>query len=284
MMNWKKIGIGNLVLISRVSDKACQWFSRSLDKANRFLTNSDALKPFWVLAPIVLFTALLCITFGHVLAACECNGGGTCYNVTDDVSFDAVPWQALSPGDTVRIQYRTTPYQGNITINDSGTEENPITICGVPDAEGNQPTIQGTTNSPVILLDYVVSHFQIRGLCIAGGRRGVQINSYNGNPSVNIIIADNIIENNGDTASNGDNHGGGIEAHGDNIFFNNNIIQNNYAGNGGGVWISGSNNRIENNTGYYDHGGGLYVIGSATISGNIIQGNRIGDFDNIPRS
>jgi hypothetical protein len=52
-------------------------------------------------------------------------------------------WTTLQPGDTVFIHYREEPYREHILLCQSGTPENPITIQGVPDENGNLPVISG---------------------------------------------------------------------------------------------------------------------------------------------
>src|SRR3982751_2505375 len=54
-----------------------------------------------------------------------------------------VPWEALNPGDTVRIFWRDAPYNEKIVINRSGTEKKPIRIVGVPGPTGKRPIIDG---------------------------------------------------------------------------------------------------------------------------------------------
>ncbi len=63
--------------------------------------------------------------------------GQTYTNLSD------VPWNDLSAGDTVRIFYRNTPYNEKILIRSGGTPTNPLRICGVPNAEGKRPVIDG---------------------------------------------------------------------------------------------------------------------------------------------
>lgn len=91
---------------------------------------------------------------------CDCNGGGTCYDIYTEADFDQVPWvstfndqgeavSGLSAGDTVRIHYKETPYRKIIGLNNKGTAEQPITICGVKGPNGELPTISGQNATPV---------------------------------------------------------------------------------------------------------------------------------------
>jgi hypothetical protein len=54
-----------------------------------------------------------------------------------------VPWEALDPGDTVRIFWRPTPYNEKFVINRPGTAAKPIRIVGMPGPAGQRPTIDG---------------------------------------------------------------------------------------------------------------------------------------------
>ncbi|MCM2270910.1 MAG: putative Ig domain-containing protein [Thermoanaerobaculia bacterium] len=63
-----------------------------------------------------------------------------------------VPWATLEPGDTVLIHWRSTPYREKWVIARQGTAAAPITVRGVPAADGTLPVIDGsgaTTPSPL---------------------------------------------------------------------------------------------------------------------------------------
>jgi hypothetical protein len=63
-----------------------------------------------------------------------------------------VPWEALRPGDTVRIHWRAQPYHEKWVLCFRGTQEQPITISGVPGPKGQLPVIDGqdATKRPVL--------------------------------------------------------------------------------------------------------------------------------------
>jgi hypothetical protein len=68
------------------------------------------------------------------------------YEVGPERPFEAVgavPWEALEPGDTVRIHYRPEPYREKWVICRAGTQQRPITVRGVPGPEGQLPIIDG---------------------------------------------------------------------------------------------------------------------------------------------
>lgn len=54
-----------------------------------------------------------------------------------------VPWEALAPGDTVRIFWRPTPYNEKFVINRSGAAGKPIRIVGMAGPAGQRPIIDG---------------------------------------------------------------------------------------------------------------------------------------------
>jgi len=54
-----------------------------------------------------------------------------------------VPWHTLAAGDTVFIHWRERPYRHKWVIAGRGTPERPITVRGVPGAEGQLPKIDG---------------------------------------------------------------------------------------------------------------------------------------------
>jgi len=84
---------------------------------------------------------------------CTHVGSGTAYDVGDGQAYPTigdVPWHALGPGDTVRIHYREAPYHEKILISNSGSEGQPIRVCGVAGPSGELPVIDGAdaTTSP----------------------------------------------------------------------------------------------------------------------------------------
>jgi hypothetical protein len=80
------------------------------------------------------------------LAACAASGKGTDYQVGPGKAYttlDAVPWESLKAGDTVRIFYSSTPYKGKFAIFGQGTASAPIRVCGVRGANNERPIIEG---------------------------------------------------------------------------------------------------------------------------------------------
>lgn len=58
-------------------------------------------------------------------------------------SIAQVPWATLQAGDTVLIHWRATPYKEKWVICRQGTAEQPITIRGIPNQNGELPIIDG---------------------------------------------------------------------------------------------------------------------------------------------
>ncbi|MBN1210443.1 MAG: polysaccharide-degrading enzyme [Myxococcaceae bacterium] len=152
------------------------------------------------------------------------------YRVGPGQSYAAigeVPWESLGPGDTVLIHARPTPYAEKWVIGRSGTQAAPITVRGVPDAQGNLPIIHGEgattrsqlnywgeergiikiggSNSP---LDTLPSHIVIEGLHLRRargsftGRNGAS--TYQDNASgiyiekgAHLVIRDCVLEDSG---------------------------------------------------------------------------------------
>ena len=92
---------------------------------------------------------------GFALPACQ-PGSGRTYDVGPGQAIQkvgGVPWPRLRPGDTVRIHHRPEPYREKILLSASGTADAPIRVCGVPDASGRLPVIDGSdaTTDPAML-------------------------------------------------------------------------------------------------------------------------------------
>ena len=96
----------------------------------------------------------------NIPLACVPSTNGTTYNVGPSAgqlpSIGSVPWENLVPGDTVRIFWRSTPYNEKFLINSTGgTALKPIRVCGVPDpATGSKPTIDGRNATTRATLAY----------------------------------------------------------------------------------------------------------------------------------
>jgi len=146
--------------------------------------------------------------------------------------------------------------------------------------ETNETIIKGTNVSPSIsvYMDAVISgSLIISGFTISNGQRGIELSGGWSGFLDNIVIENNIIENNGTQDT---ERGGGIGLEGKNVTIQNNIIRNNKAGRGAAIGVTDNltnfliaENRIENNTGYADHAGGVSICGTGTFTRNIFDGN-----------
>ena len=88
---------------------------------------------------------------------CTAVGSGKTYEVGPSRAFpdlNRVPWSALKAGDTVRVHNddvtgsSPTTYHQNVLLSTSGNAAQPLRICGVPDAQGVKPIIDGEDASP----------------------------------------------------------------------------------------------------------------------------------------
>ena len=77
-----------------------------------------------------------------------------------------VPWASLQPGDTVLIYWRPTPYKEKWVICRQGTSGQPITIRGVPNANGDLPVIDGNGATTPSNLNF---WSEVRGVIKIGG-------------------------------------------------------------------------------------------------------------------
>jgi hypothetical protein len=168
---------------------------------------------------------------------------GTVYEVGPGrtyASIGAVPWERLGAGDRVRIHARTAPYREKILLSNAGTAAAPISVCGVGDAQGRRPVIDGkqATTRP-----------GMRSLFQATQRRGVitvtldQSDSWGQKPQYVIIeglevrganTGSTFTDDAGNTAPYPDNAAGIYVERGEHITIRNCLITKN----GNGVFVA----------------------------------------------
>lgn len=68
--------------------------------------------------------------------------------------LDQVSWETLTPGDCVKIHWKSTPYRGKWVLCRRGTSAQPITISGIPGPNGQLPVIDGRNAISRPSLDY----------------------------------------------------------------------------------------------------------------------------------
>lgn len=81
-------------------------------------------------------------------------------------TIGSVPLNSLSPGDQVLVHAKPTPCFEKFAINSEGTAQAPITIRGIPDANGDLPIIDGNGAVTPLNQDY---WNEVRNLIKIGG-------------------------------------------------------------------------------------------------------------------
>ena len=185
--------------------------------------------------------------------------------------------------EALQISQKKVQLLGGFSGNGNFTSANP---------QANTTIIKGTKSAPCISVysDKKISGtLIISGFTIRDGLRGIKLSDeWPGGFLDNITIENNIIENNGtkEKVEYGLQRGGGISLEGNNVTIQNNVFRNNLSGRGAAIGTTGSNdrpplnflitdNRFENNKGYDDHAGGVWVNGTGTITRNVFDGNVI---------
>src|SRR6185436_809071 len=69
-------------------------------------------------------------------------------------AIGAVPWESLQAGDSVLIHWRTNSYHEKWVICRQGTLASPITVRGVPGANGELPVLDGNGATTRSALNY----------------------------------------------------------------------------------------------------------------------------------
>ena len=179
--------------------------------------------------------------------------------------------------EAVQITQKKVQLLGGFAGNGDFTSANP---------QANVTIIAGTSVAPCIKVHIdapaISGSLKISGFTIRNGQRGIELSDgWPAGTLDNIIIENNIIENNGVQGTS--QHGGGISIEGKNITIQNNIIRNNKSGRGAAIGRTHdlinfliADNKIESNTGYDDHGGGVIIDGTGTITRNVFDGNIAG--------
>lgn len=187
----------------------------------------------------------------------------------------------------------------------AGTYAEPVVFAGVQDlrliggfaaggdfsardSQANETVLMGTSESSVVSIT-ASSNIHVEGFRLTGGGGSTDTyNWYGGGvhidyDSTDVAIVGNRIDSN--AVDQGDDPGatlgGGIASYGSRVSIVGNVIENNRAGRGSGISAQGSTtiqgNTVNNNVSVGDHGGGLYVYGEASILGNHIEGNSVGE-------
>jgi hypothetical protein len=165
------------------------------------------------------------------------------------VNVGDVAWETLQAGDTVYIHARPTPYYEKWVLNRVGTANSPITVRGVPDANGALPIIHGEGATTRTQLDYWNEE---RGILKIGGSN----KPADGTPSY--IMVENLHFRRA--------RGG----------FSGRSGASTYEDNASGIFVEKGNHITVRNCILEDSGNGLFVASATTdmvIEGNYIFGN-----------
>jgi len=156
------------------------------------------------------------------------------------------------------------------------------TVSGDFSSRSDDPAatwIEGVRTAPVVrLTDSPAS--SLDGFRITGGQHGVLVDD-EAWPSLvaDVVISRNLVEGNGVVSE----PGGGIHALGLRLRVVGNTVRANVGANGAGLFLHHCSevlvdgNTVESNLGHNDHGGGLVLNGSGTVSRNVFRNNRIGE-------
>lgn len=219
----------------------------------------------------IRWVIVLAVSFPSFLSADE-------FHVGLDQSYAGigdVPWESLLAGDTVFIHAKPTPYLEKWVINRVGTANEPITVRGVADENGNLPIIHGEGAKTRSQLNYWNEE---RGILKIGGSNSPA----DGTPT-NIVVenlhfrrARGAFTGRNGASSYGSNAAAIYVEKGDHITIRNCILED--CGNGLFVASSTRNMVIEGNH-IFGNGnpGSIYEHNTYTEARNIIyQFNRFG--------
>jgi hypothetical protein len=95
---------------------------------------------------LFLWFSLACLPFPAFSAFYEVGPGKPYENIGD------VPWENMQAGDQVKIYWRPEPYREKWVVAVQGTEQQPFTVSGVANSNGQLPVIDGngaTTRSSI---------------------------------------------------------------------------------------------------------------------------------------
>lgn len=191
----------------------------------------------WLILSLLTGGSLACAADYHV-------GPGQTYAAIGEVA-----WESLSAGDTVYIHARPAPYAEKWVINRTGTADAPITVRGVPDANGTLPIIHGEGATMRTQLNYWNEN---RGILKIGGS-----NIPDNEKPVHIIV-ENLHFRRARGAFTGRSGPG------------------TYAANAAGIYVEMGDHITVRNCLLEDNGNGLFVASATTnmvIEGNYIFGN-----------
>jgi hypothetical protein len=214
---------------------------------------------------------------------------------------------AAKAGDIVQVAAGT--YPENVAVGSFASQvDTPLTLLGgfapaftVRDAGVHVATIDGGLLAPAVQLHVssnqttTLDGFRItngRGLGSSwqdGGGHGGGVYARQGGNGAMVISNNRIEGNRSNNHTSADSRGGGIHAESQawggataTLDILDNHVRGNLAGKGAGINVVGRHalllrNRVEDNIGHNDHGGGIYISTAATqVRDNLVLGNVIG--------
>jgi parallel beta-helix repeat protein len=196
----------------------------------------------YIIRLILQAATISCSTLA--LAADYHVGPGQTYTAIGDVA-----WESLQAGDTVYIHARLMPYYEKWVLNRVGTANSPITVRGVPDANGTLPIIHGEGATTRTQLNY---RNEDRGIMKIGSSN----TPADGTPR--FIVVENLHFRRARGA-----------------FTGSSTVQN-YQLNAAGIYVEKGENITVRNCILEDNGNGLFVAYATTnmlVEGNYIFGN-----------
>jgi hypothetical protein len=223
------------------------------------------------------------------VVAAPCGGKVHCVHAGDDLQAAI---NGAADGDVIQVEGAT--FQGNFRVTNKS-----LLVAGGFDASfaSRDPSTHETRldakgSGTVVAIDAQGKTVRVDGFTITGGT-GDPTRAYQGAGLYvglgAITVSNNVITANVVAAANigpTDTRGGGLIANGDGasvVLIVSNRVEGNVSGRGAGISSSDvgtlliAGNVIQNNRGYSDHGGGVFVNSpNATLRGNWIEGNEIG--------
>lgn len=156
----------------------------------------------WTAGFLLFFSAALCPAGVYEVGAGKVHA-----------TVGSIPWEALKPGDEVRIHWRAEAYREKWVLCCRGTLEKPIKISGIPGPEGQLPVIDGRDATTRASLNYwgqergvlkigganqpadtMPAHLVVENLEISGGRSPYTFSGRRGSTSYSKDAASVIVE------------------------------------------------------------------------------------------
>lgn len=229
---------------------------------------------------------------GDAVRCVDASTGADGADGTAAAPFASVVDALAAGGDGVVVQVAAGEYAAPVEL----TSVTDVSLIGgfaaggdfaARDPQANLTVLRGDAERPVITV-VASSGVHVEGFRITGG--GGFDDTFNiegggiyldGETSDVAIVANQIEGNAVDHGDRPDEtRGGGISSLGTDVRIIGNVIQGNRAGRGAGIALTGGgvidHNVVLDNFAVGDHGGGMWLTGTVTVTANHIEGNSIG--------